>query len=47
VDEAAQLGLFGEERGLETERQRRLDHVADEIRERFGDRVLRRGRPAR
>jgi len=43
VATTAQLGLFGEERGLETDRERRLDRTADEIRERFGRDALRRG----
>jgi len=47
ADRAAQLGLFGEGPALETERERRLDRVADTIRERFGDGVLKRGRPRR
>ena len=43
VGGASQLGLFGEERTLETERDRRLDRAADAIRERFGHDALRRG----
>lgn len=41
--EAAQLGLFGEGRPLESERDRRLDRTADAIRDRFGPGVLERG----
>jgi DNA polymerase-4 len=40
---ASQLGLFGDERSIETERERRLDRTADAIRERFGHDALKRG----
>lgn len=44
ADSAAQLALFGHDRGLETERDRLLDRTADAIRERFGHNALKRGR---
>jgi len=39
-----QLALFGEE---ESQRRRRLDHIIDQIRDRFGDDVISRGRTSR